>query len=99
MNLSKWHFNNINEIGKNVKLNGKCREVYAEIDNSPIPILTDNLELQMKIEQLAINSFVRGFKKASRIYGTQIRDLKHQRKVYQQRVKGLEAIIKENGNE
>ena len=32
MNLSKWHFNNINEIGKNVKLDGKCREVYAEIE-------------------------------------------------------------------
>ena len=95
MDLSKWRFSNIDEIGKNRKLDDKCRELYEEVDNSPIPIITDNLEFQTKIEQLAINFFVRGFKKSSYLYNRKIAALKYQRKVYQERIRGLEAMLGE----
>ena len=96
--MSSWKFNHVDSIGRNVKADTRCRAMYSELDSTPIPMLTDNLELQVEIEQLVINYFVRGYKKAEKKYQHKISELNHQKKVYLERIKGLEAMLKETND-
>lgn len=96
--MSNYKFRNINSIGRNIKHNEKCRLMFQELEKSPIPIIAKDLNLQVEIEQLAINYFVKGYKKAEKQYTQQISSLTYQRKVYLERIKGLEAMLKETNN-
>lgn len=97
--MAEWVFRNIDKIGKNVKKNEKCFDMYRDLDNTPIPIFTEDLKLQMKIEQFAVNCFVRGYKKAESKGARKISSLTHQNKINLERIKGLEAMVKEYQDE
>lgn len=75
--------------------NEEYQAIYNEICGEPIDILTEDLDFQVKIEQLAINNYLLGYKKASKEYQYDNAQLRHRCKVLSERVKGLEAILKE----
>lgn len=75
------------------------RDVYEELCGAPIDVLVDDLSMQVKIEQLAIKNYLLGFKRGRAIYSKELAQLRHQRKVYLERIKGLEAMLKEKSNE
>lgn len=75
--------------------NEEYQAIYNEICGEPIPTLSDNLEMQVRIEQLAINYYLLGYKKAQREYQPQISQLCFQRKVLNERLRGLEKMLED----
>ena len=92
MNEQKWRLNKIN-----AQRNGEYQEIYQQICGDPIPTLSDDLEMQVKIEQLAINFYLLGYKKARRESQIQMSQLRYQRKVLRERIKGLEKMLEDKG--
>lgn len=71
------------------------RAIYKELSGTTIPSLTDELEMQVKIEDLAITWYLLGYKQAEKKMNQKVAYLKYQREVKQERINELEEMLKE----
>ena len=86
-------------IKNDTRKNEEYRIRYFELTQEPIPLFTEDLELQDKIEQCVIRSYLRGYELAKKRQGYRIAQLKYHGKVQRERIKGLEKLLKEKKSE
>ena len=84
---------------KNIKRTSEYRQFFYDNSDLIVPKFSDDLDEQSKIEFYIFYTFLKGYEKGNRDYRLQIADLKHQRKVLLERIRGLEALLKEYINE
>ena len=87
------------KIKNDIRKNELYRERYFELTQEPIPLLTDNLELQIKFEECIIRAYLQGYEKAKRGLNYKISQLKYRNKIQRERIRGLELLTKKKGRE
>lgn len=82
------------KISNDIRKKDLYRERYFELTQEPIPLLTDDLELQIKIEDCVIRAYLRGYEDAKRSLNHKVAQLKYHNKVQRERIIGLEQLLK-----
>lgn len=85
-------------LKKKLKQNNRYQDFYFDNGGSCIPMFTDNLAEQQKIESFIFNAFHEGYHKAWSANNIRINHMKYKIKVQYERIRGLEAMLKEQSN-